>query len=93
MNKLLINNYGLTKGLTEMNLDYSKKLSKIGQRFLNIMENMKIKRTKVRIDNFDKLKESMYYLDKDYIPTEDEVNLLSNNKSSLWEKNIFKNII
>ena len=90
MNKILINNYGLTKGLTEMNLDYSKKLSKIGQRFLNIMENMKIKRTKVRIDNFDKLKESMYYLDKDYIPTEDEVNLLLNNKSSLWEKNYFQ---
>ena len=90
MNKLLINNYGLTKGLTEMNLDYSKKLSKIGERFLNILENMKMKRTKVRIDNFHKLKESMYNLDKDYIPTEEEVNLLSNNKSNQWEKNFFQ---
>ena len=90
MNKLIIKNYGLTKGLTEMNLDYSKKLSKIGERFLNILENMKMKRTKVRIDNFHKLKESMYNLDKDYIPTEEEVNLLSNNKSNQWEKNFFQ---
>ena len=90
MNKILIKNYGLTKGLTEMNIGYSKKLSKIGERYLNILENMKMKRTKVRIDNFDKLKESMYNLDKDYIPTEDEVNLLTNNKTSLWEKNYFQ---
>ena len=89
MNKILINNFGLTRGITEMNIGYSKKLAKIGNKYLNILEEMKRKRTKIKLNNFNKLKKSLKNCE-DYVPSKEEENILSNNIENIWEKTFFK---
>ena len=87
MNRVLINGFGLNKGNTSMSIDYSKRFNALSERYFNIMENMKEKKIKMQIDNFEKLKESM----KKNENTMKKSNLINNRLISKWEKEYFRN--
>ncbi len=84
LNKILINSFGFNESL-----NFSKKLFTMSEKYYNILEIMKKKRTKLQIEHFDKLK---YYLQckKSGKKTKEIIYSSNMNKGDKWAKKFFK---
>ena len=84
LNKILINSFGFNESL-----NFSKKLFTMSEKYYNILEIMKKKRTKLQIEHFDKLK---YYLQckKNGKKTKEIIYSSNMNKGDKWAKKFFK---
>ena len=84
LNKILINSFGFNESL-----NFSKKLFTMSEKYYNILEIMKKKRTKLQIEHFEKLK---HYLQstKNGKKTKDIEYTSNMQKEDKWAKKFFK---
>ena len=89
LNNILINGFGLNGSINPSSVNFSKKLSKISEKYFNILESMKRKRTKIQLENFEKIKQA---LDKESnIKKSKEIQILTNMyKDDKWVKKFFQ---
>ena len=87
LNNILINGFGLNGTVHPSSINYSKKLSEISEKYFNILELMKVNRTKLQLENFEKLKHA----------SDNEANkkkskdLMSNSqKDEIWIRKFFQ---
>ena len=89
LNNILINGFGLNGSINPSSINFSKKLSKISEKYFNILESMKRKRTKIQLENFEKIKQA---LDKESnIKKTKEIQILTNMyNNDKWVKKFFQ---
>ena len=89
LNNILINGFGLNGSINPASINFSKKLSQISEKYFNILESMKRKRTKIQLENFEKIKQA---LDNQVnIKKSKEIQILSNMyKDDKWVKKFFQ---
>ena len=89
LNNILINGFGLNGSINPSSVNFSKKLSKISEKYFNILESMKRKRTKIQLENFEKLKHTLN--NHSSLKKTKEIQLLSNMyKDDKWVKKFFQ---
>ena len=89
LNNILINGFGLNGSINPSSINFSKKLSQISEKYFNILESMKRKRTKIQLENFEKLKHSLN--NHSSLKKTKEIQLLSNMyKDDKWVKKFFQ---
>lgn len=89
LNNILINGFGLNGSINPSSINFSKKLSQISEKYFNILESMKRKRTKIQLENFEKLKHTLN--NHSSLKKTKEIQLLSNMyKDDKWVKKFFQ---
>ena len=89
LNNILINGFGLNGSINPASINFSKKLSQISEKYFNILESMKRKRTKIQLENFEKLKHTLN--NHSSLKKTKEIQLLSNMyKDDKWVKKFFQ---
>ena len=84
LNKILINSFGFNESL-----NFSKKMYTMSEKYYNILEIMKKRRTKLQIEHFDRVK---YYLQckKNGKKTKEILYSSTAHKEDKWAKKFFK---